>query len=196
VTRRRLRLRSQREVVERCQTLRDELRAALARLPAEAEDAEVVDAVWSGEALGTLLWALQLADLPAYDQPFDPDAVAAADLSDAELRDPEEVDVERESARLWHWRARTAELQADDRLELPSRFASVDQLVAATAMRGFEAGLLPAPARGDFRAYGNVYRHLAAEQHAQAHSMAAERHHALAWLTSPGTAWDDVRLDT
>ena len=49
-------------------------------------------------------------------------------------------------------------------------------------MRGFEQGLLPTPMRGDFRAYGKVYRHLAPEQHAEAHSIAAERHHALNWL--------------
>ena len=36
--------------------------------------------------------------------------------------------------------------------------------------------------RGDFRAYGKVYRHLTPEQHAEAHSIAGERHHALNWL--------------
>ena len=54
-------------------------------------------------------------------------------------------------------------------LELPARYATYDQLIAATAMRGYEQGVLPSPLRGDFRAYGKVYRHLTQEQHAEAH---------------------------
>src|SRR5947209_18989293 len=190
----RRKLRSQGEVVERCRALRDEVRAALAQLP--SDDPAVVDAVWRGEALGTLLWALQLAELPAYDDPFDAEQVAAVGLDDADLRDAEEIELERDSARLWHWRARTTSLQAAGALELPERYATFDQLIAATAMRGYEQGVLPAPMRGDFRAYGKVYRHLSPEQHAEAHSIAAERHHALAWLCGEGDTWDDVPLDT
>jgi len=192
----RRKLRSQAEVVERCRVMRGELQAALARLPEEGHDAAVVDAVWRGEALGTLLWALQLTELPAYDQSFDPQAVAALDPADGELRDGEDIELERDSARLWHWRARTTDLQAAGRLELPPRYATFDQLIAATAMRGYEQGVLPAPLRGDFRAYGKVYRHLAPEQHAEAHSIALERHHALNWLCGAGATWDEVPLDT
>jgi len=50
--------------------------------------------------------------------------------------------------------------------------------------------------RGDFCAYGKVYRHLPAEQLAEAHSLAVERQHALGWLVGEGTTWDDVPLDT
>jgi uncharacterized protein DUF4272 len=190
----RRKLRSQGEVVERSRGLGDELRAALDKLPSEEQ--AVVDAIWRGEALGTLLWALQLMELPAYDQPFDAEQVAAASLEAAELRDAEEIELERDSARLWHWRARTTGLQAAGALELPERYATFDQLIAATAMRGYEQGVLPAPMRGDFRAYGKVYRHLAPEQHAEAHSIALERHHALNWLCGEGESWDDVPLDT
>ena len=176
------------------------MEAALARLPEAADDPAVVDAVWRGEALGTLLWALQLAELPAYDTPFDADEVAAAALDDAALRDGEEIELERETARLWHWRARTSELQSrdedDEPVELPERYTSFDQLIAATAMRAFEQGILPAPTRGDFGAYGKVYRHLAPEQHAEAQSIAAERQHALNWLCGYGSGWDDVPLDS
>lgn len=192
----RRKLRSPGEVVERCRALRGELQAALARLPAAGNDRAVVDAVWRGEALGTLLWGLQLAELPAYDHPFDPQLVAALEPDGGTLRDSEEIELERDSARLWHWRARTTELQAAGKLELPPRYATFDQLIAATAMRGYEQGVLPAPLRGDFRAYGKVYRHLAPEQHAEAHSIALERHHALNWLCGAGTTWDDVPLDT
>ena len=166
------------------------------RLPAAAEDEELVDAVWRGEALGTLLWALQLAELPAYDQAFHTEDVLAVDPEGGRLRPAEEIALERDSARLWHWRARTSELQRAGTIELPARFASFDQVIAATAMRGFEQGLLPAPLRGDFPAFGKVYRHLAAGQVEEAHAIAAERHHALAWVAGHGRTWGDVRLDT
>jgi hypothetical protein len=190
----RAKLRSQAEVVDRSSELQREVRAAVGRLP--SDDPAVIDGVWRGEALGTLLWALQLAELPGYDQPFDTDEVAATPLNGARLRDEDELDLERESARLWHWRARTAGVQAEGVVELPERFASFDQLIAATAMRGFEQGLLPTPMRGDFRAYGKVYRHLAPEQLLEAHSLAAERHHALAWVCGEGESWGTVPLDT
>ena len=176
--------------------MRSELQAALALLPAAGDDPQVVDAVWRGEALGTLLWALQLAELPPYDRPFDPDVVVLLDPKDGDLRDAEDIELERESARLWHWRARTTDLQAAGQVELPERYATFDQLIAATAMRGYEQGVLPSPLRGDFHAYGKVYRHLTPEQHAEAHSIALERHQALNWLSDAGSAWDDVPLDT
>jgi hypothetical protein len=190
----RFRLRSRSEDVERCQALRTDVSAALARLP--SHEPAVVDAVWRGEALGTLLWSLRLLELPPYDRPFDTDEVVQANAAAGELRDPEELELERDSARLWHWRARTTDLQHAGTVELPARYASFDQLIAATAMRGHDEGLLPVPVRGDFRAYGKVYRHLSPEQHAEAHSIAAERHHALNWLAGEGTSWDDVPLDT
>jgi hypothetical protein len=192
----RRKLRSQGEVTQRCRALRDELDAALRRLPHEGRDPDVVDAIWRGEALGTLLWGLQLAELPAYDHPFSAKELVVIDPGEGSLRDGEEIGLERESARLWHWRARTAELQEAGGVQLPPRFASFDQLIAATAMRGYEQGLLPAPMRGDFRAYGKVYRHLTPAQRSEAHSLAVERHHALNWLTGEGKTWDDVPLDT
>jgi hypothetical protein len=190
----RRKLRPQNEILERCRTLTEEVRDALAHVP--SDDPAVVDAVWRGEALGTLLWALQLAELPAYDTPFDAYELVDAELEEAKVREAEEIELEQESARLWHWRARTTLLQAAGEVELPERYASFDQLIAATAMRGFEQGVLPAPMRGDFRAYGKVYRHLSPEQQAEAHSIAVERHHALNWLTGLGASWDDVPLDT
>lgn len=192
----RRRLRSEGEVVERCRVLRAELRVALERMPEADSDPVVVDAVWRGEALGTLLWALELAELPAYDTPFRADDVVGVAVEEARLREADEIELECESARLWHWRARTTELQARGALELPARFATFDQLIAATAMRGYEQGVLPPPMRGDFSAYGKVYRHLGPEQHAEAHSIAVERHHALNWLCGHGSDWSDVPLDT
>src|SRR4051812_37415054 len=103
-------MRKQREVVEQCGAV-------------------------SGEARGALLWALQLAELPPYDAPFPPEALDQ-DLAGARLRPAEELDRERSIARLWHWRARTADLADDGAPDLPERFASLDQAVAAAAVRG------------------------------------------------------------
>jgi len=192
---RRRRHRSQAEVLERTAALREEVRAALGRLP--SDDPAVVDAVWQGEALGTLLWALHAVEhLPSYDRPFDPAEVVETASGDAHVRDADELYDECETARLWHWRARTTALQAAGGVALPERYASLDQLIAATAMRGSERGLLPPPLRGDFRAYDKVYRHLSPAELAEAHSIALERHRALNWLCGRGESWDDVPLDT
>jgi len=189
-------LRQQGDVIERCRTLRAEVRAAVERLPGGSDDPAVVDAVWRGEALGTLPWALRLAELPPYDRPFVTGDIANRSTKGAALRDGDDLERELESARLWHWRARTTELQGQERIELPARYASFDQLIAAVAMRGHEDGVLPTPLRGDFQAYGKNYRHLSPDQHAEAHSIAAERHHALNWVCGLGESWDTVPLDT
>lgn len=191
-----LKLRSQRTVVTRCHGIAAELRAALAKLPTHQTDPAVVDAVWRGEALGTLLWALTLAELPAYDTPFDYDDLVAQRIDNPHLRPATEIEQARDAAQLWHWRARTTLLQAEDGVTLPERWQSFDQLIAATAMHAHESGLLPLPLRGDFRAFDTVYRHLTSSQHAVTNSIALERHHALNWLCGLGSTWEDVPTDT
>jgi hypothetical protein len=192
----RVKLRSRREVAERARALSERLRAALAQLPEGDEDVAVLEAVWGGEGLGILLWALDRAQLPPYDRPFEAEPLLEASLRDALLRPADEIERARETARLWHWRARTAELQADGEVELPAQWQSFDQLVGATAMRGFEQGLLPRPLRGDFPAFGAVYRELSEEQQAEAHQIAWQRHRALNWLCGLGKSWDTVPTDT
>jgi hypothetical protein len=171
--------RRHRDVVERCEALRG----------------ETLKDSWNGEALGALLWALGLADLPSYDRPFATDTLAV-ELAGAELRPMEEIDRERQTARLWHWRARTADLADQGAPDLPERFASLDQAVAAVAVRGHERGLLPPPLRGDFKANEKIYRQLDAGERAVAHTIAAERHHALAWACGDAESWAEVPLDT
>jgi hypothetical protein len=213
---RRSRARDQSEVVGRVEALRALVLAAageapppgeppfsprerelVALPPAERDPQRVVDAIWRGEALGVLAWALGLRnELPAYDEPFDHVALARGlELAGARLREADELEDAREAARLWHWRARTALLHEQGALELPDRWRSYDQLVAAAAMRGFEQGLLPAPRRGDFSALGTTYRQLDAAQRSLLHSIAAERHYALVWLCGE-TPWDEVVTDT
>lgn len=193
----RRRIRSQTEVAARCAELAAEVRHGVARvLDGAADVPDVVDAVWRGEALGTLLWALGRLELPPYDRPFETGTATSTSAAGGSLRPDEELETELATARLWHWRARTSALQAAGGTELPAGYASFDQLVAATAMRGHERGLLPPPARGDFQAYGRAYRQLTPAQRDEAHSIAAERQHALEWLFRPGTSWEDVPLDT
>ncbi len=192
----RVKLRTRREVADRAQALSEGLRVALARLPEGADDPGVVDTVWAGEGLGMLLWALELAQLPPYDRPFEAGALLETSVGDAVLRPDEEIGRARETARLWHWRARTAALQANGEVALPAPWQSFDQLVGATAMRSFEQGLLPRPLRGDLPAFGVVYRELNAEQRAEAHQIAWQRHRALNWLCGLGRSWDTVPTDT
>src|SRR5213595_1734922 len=128
-------LRSRREVVGRCHAVTALVREALAKLPDGADDPAVVDAVWQAEGLGVLLWALGRLGLPPYDLPFDHDRLLAVALDGATLRPAAEIEQARQTARLWHWRARTSNLQEEGTLPLPERWTSFDQLIAATAMR-------------------------------------------------------------
>ena len=193
----RTKLRSRKDVVERTVALSEALRQALAELSWNGDDSDaLVEAAWAGEGLGMLLWALELAQLPPYDRPFDTEGLVATALDEAILRPEDEIERARETARLWHWRARTAQLQADGYEDLPQDWQSFDQLVGATAMRGFEQGLLPRPLRGDFPAFGAVYRELTEEQQAEAHQIAWQRHRALNWLCGLGKNWDAVPTDT
>ncbi len=168
------------------------------RLLERSNRQDVVDATWRGEGLAMLVWALTLQDeLPPWDDPVDALELARTlDLDGAELREDEELAGALEAARLWHWRARTALLEADPDFELPERWSSFDQLIAATAMKGYEGGYLPQPRRGDFPAFGKAYRHLGDEERALCLSIAGERHFALAWLNGLSDDWDATPTDT
>jgi hypothetical protein len=168
------------------------------QLLARRSEQDVLDATWRAEGLAMLVWALGLQDeLPAWDEPVDPLELARTlDLNGAELRDDEELADALEAARLWHWRARTTLLEQDPDVELPERWDSFDQLIAATAMKGYEDGYLPQPRRGDFPALGKAYRHLSHDEHALTLSIAGERHFALAWVNGLSDEWDATPTDT
>ena len=63
-------------------------------------------------------------------------------------------------------------------------------------MRGHEGGFLPLPLRGDFPAFGTGYRDLQPDQHAEALSIAYERHRAFNWLCGLGKSWRETPTDT
>ena len=189
----RARLRSRRQVVERCRALAELVGPSLPRRNGASERLE---ALWQGEGLGVLLWAFALAELPAYDRPFPHAALVRLDPGEARLRPAEEIADAREGARLWLWRARTADVVEDGTAPLPAPWESFDQLVAATAMRGHEQGVLPAPFRGDFPAFGTAYRSLDSDQRTEALAIAWERCRAFEWLLGAGPGWDEVVVDT
>ena len=167
--------------------------------PASAwPEQDVVDAIWRGEALGTLAWALgAVHELPPFDTPFDHGSIARSlALENTELRDRDELEPARETARLWHWRARTAVVQQERLAAVAGAWQSFDQLIAASAMKAHARGLLPLPLRGDFPAFRKPFRSLSADEQELAHSIAAERHYALEWLWNPRVEWDDTRTDT
>jgi hypothetical protein len=192
----RIKLRSRRDVLGRVRALSDPLRVALSRLPEGKDDPAVVEIVWQGEGLGTLLWSLGLVELEPYDRPFDPEWLLATPTAPGNLRAKPEIEHALETARLWHWRARTEALLAADALELPTSWESFEQLVAVAAMRGYEKGLLPSPLRGDFPAFGTGYRELSDAQRLEIVSIAYERHRALEWLVGAGRGWAETTTDT
>jgi hypothetical protein len=192
----RTKLRSQREVVERIRALSEPLRGALRMLPAASGDPAVIEAVWQAEGLGMLLWSLGLVELEPFDRTFDAEWLLATPTAHGSLRARAEIEHARETARLWHWRARTGELTAGEAIELPADWASFEQLVAVAAMRGYERGILPSPLRGDFPAHGTGYRELSPAQRAEVLSIAYERHRALNWLCGAGKSWSDTPTNT
>ena len=134
--------------------------------------------------------------MPDFDQGFDLRRLLDTATTAGRLRDPSEIEHARESARLWHWRARTALLRAGGELELPAGWSSFEQLIAVAALRGHERGMLPAPLRGDFPAYGRGYRSLTAAEQLETLSIAYERHRALNWLCCVGGGWAQTPTDT
>src|SRR5579872_5555779 len=139
----RVRIRSRREVIERIRAISEPLKVALGMLPGAETDPAVIDAVWQAEGLGMLFWSLGLVELEPFDNHFDAAWLVATPTAHGTLRAKAEIEHARESARLWHWRARTDLLVAGESgLELPEQWASFEQLVAVAAMRGYERGLL------------------------------------------------------
>lgn len=182
---------------ERVRDLSEPLRTALDILPRGKNDPAVIDAAWGAEGLGMLLWALGLVELPSYDAHFDPAWLLATPTAHGALRARIEIEHALETARLWHWRARTDTLSGGEvHIDLPEAWDSLEQLVAVAAMRGYERGLLPSPLRGDFPALGTGYRELSPAQRAELLSIAYERHRALEWLCGAGRSWAETPTDT
>ena len=179
-------------MLDRIRALSEPLDTALRMLPSEEHNPAVIEAVWQGEGLGMLLWALGLVELEPFDHPFDPEWLLTTPTAHGTMRARAEIEHERETARLWHWRVRTDRLRDNGGVELPQDWDSHEQLIAVAAMRGYERGLLPSPLRGDFPAFGTGYRELTPEQRAEVSSIVYERHRALNWLCGLGRTWSET----
>ena len=167
---------------------------------------DVVDASWRLESLGALLWALQeLEVILAYDVQFTPGVLRAVPVPGtreqvsefvrrARLRPHEVIERARGVAELWHWRARTTQIQRMGH-EPPAGLA-LAQIIEMTAAAAHERGDLLTVIEGDFPAFGKAYRDLSESEYAVVNSIAMERHHALNWLCGYGRHWGNVPTDT
>jgi hypothetical protein len=177
-------------------------RALLAKPLGDWTRQDALEASRRNEALGVLLWALSAVDeLPAYDATFErlPSFVpllapTAGFRSAASLRPPEEIGRARDLAGLWHWRARTRQLQEADAPE--AREVDLDAITRQTAASAHADGSLPQPIDGDFPVYGKAYRALDPDEYSAVTSSAVERHRALNWLCGYASDWDSVPTGT
>lgn len=166
-----------------------------------------VDASWLAEPIVCLFWALELLpELPPYDQEASHDLVKTMPdqplkeiVKTARLRPAELIKRQRALAELWHWRARTRQLQEQGQLDgpLPGSL-TIGQIVAMSALKAAERGDLAAPIGSDFPVRGKPYRDLSASEYSVVSSIAQERHRALNWLCghSRSGRWSDTPTDT
>lgn len=166
---------------------------------------EVINATWRAEALVVLLWALRLAEsIPPYDTKTDLDAAfdsiglleeTGTFVVNARLRGSCELCRARDTAELWHWRARTYQIQGEpDRHS--SRFGkSKEEIVRVVATKAQDDDIFVA-IDGDFPAFGEAYRKATVEEWRLLQSIAVERHHGLNWLCNMDEDWDSVTRDT
>jgi hypothetical protein len=184
--------------------------------PAEQEFAEVTfqdttpqqraDALWSAESAGVLMWALDLiASMPPYDAQFDlallklfPQEGAPSLVDGAALRPQADVAKARDVAELWHWRARTTQLQKEHGGSYRVEDLTLDDIVRAAAQQAHANGDIPRPIGDDFPAHAKAYKNLSDVEWSQMMSIAVERHKALNWLCgfAPGNLWDATPTDT
>lgn len=165
---------------------------------------DVVDASWRTEALGVLVWAVgRLPSLPAWDTQFDQQAVIvplgllgnSPLLTESPLRPQEEIEAARDVAELWHWRARTTQLQQRPGVELPAG-QTFEEIISMSARGALEAGDIAGVIDDDFPAFGKAYHALDRDEYAIATSIAQERHFALNWLCGYSRDWDETPTDT
>ena len=192
----RTRLRSRRQTIRQAHELAAAVRAGLAMLPSRADDPLVIDAVWQGEALGTLVWALGLAELPPFDVPFDREWLVDMPLDDGALR-PWPRSSTRARRRGSGTGARGRRCCGPSRgSSCPSGGSRSSSSSRPPRCEITTRGCSREPVRGDFPALGGGFRELSADEHAEILSIAYERHRALNWLCRSGRGWAPTPTDT
>src|SRR5207245_1634446 len=165
---------------------------------------EIVTASWRSEALGVILWALSSIErVPPYDTEFPKSQILArVDLgarsngfaAKIRLKPPRDVSQERNIAELWHWRARTAELQRKG--VGPPAGWTFQQVIAQSARQAYQNRLISKPLEDDFSLFGKSYARLSEEEYHKAASISLERHFALNWLCGYSENWDETPTET
>jgi hypothetical protein len=176
-------------------------RALIAKALPDWTPAESVGAGRRNESVGVLLWALSAIDgMPPYDARFErlPPvtpllAPTAGFRASASLRSQEAIVRARGLAELWRWRARARQLQEREPQTAGHDHDAIARQAAALA---YAEGAIAQPIDGDFPAYGKPYRALDADEYSAVSANAAERHHALSWLSGYASDWDSVPTST
>lgn len=163
----------------------------------------LVRAGWRLETLGMLLWALRWIDfIPTFDTRFTfAELAEALDILQptidllwcAALRGPDQLTRMRDTAELWDWRCRAAEL-----ITLgvkPSQGVNYRDVIRITAEQAHADGTLPALMEGDFPAFGRAFASLKAEQYHLIRAISAERYHVMCWLMEPSAEWQSLPAD-
>ena len=185
--------------------LSDSERTVLSRPAGGITRQELIHGSWRTEALAVVLWALNRVEgLPTYDTLADPEMSleqiplnqdVRGFVAKAELRSCDVLRDARAEAELWHWRARTYQIQHErDRSPLPNG-RTYAEIIRTAAANGEEHGLFVA-IDGDFPVFGKAYRDATDEEWSKLSSIASERHYALNWLCGDADDWDYVLTDT
>lgn len=174
--------------------------ALLGTVPGGWSEDDIADVSWRGETLGMLCWALGMLDCPSpWDTQFalEPAVVAlrllehtAPVIAQARLRPAEEVLHQRDVAEVWHWRARS------DQLQRRAGLAPSPPALQAALQKVAQAGTVLEPLGGDFPTCGKPYRDLSPPESTRCARIAHERHYAMNWLCGYSRDWDKVPTDT
>lgn len=164
---------------------------------------QYADAAWGLESVCCCLWALGLIpEVPPYDKPTAPEVTKKlskeVSAESVALRAEETLGEARETAQLWHWRARTRQLAEEGRLPDQVAGHSMEEVIAVTAAGAAEEGVIPPVIGRDFPAFEKPYRDLTPEEFSTAMSIAMERHKAFNWICgmAPKNRWDETPTDT
>jgi Domain of unknown function (DUF4272) len=167
-------------------------------IPREAR----LDVSWQSEALGSLLWALGVSELPsighqpelaslldAVPQPWDR---VSGWVDGGRLRPESEIAHEREVADIWYWRL-GAEIarRAAPHCEQLAFERAIREVVAESHAAGYTIDA----AGGDFAVAGRLIRDLTAAELDKLAATAEERLRALNWISGFGSSWADVPLE-
>ncbi len=160
-------------------------------------------AVRRAESLGVMLWALRFIEtIPAYDtlfemasvlQPLDIFTPTIDFIWQAGLRSVDELSTMRDTAELWNWRSRAAELQ---RLGVqPPAGTTFSDIIRDTLQTAYLRQQVPAPIEGDFPVFGKAYSRMTHAEYLLVSHIAAERYLALNWLCELSSEWESLSVD-